>query len=183
MMLRKSIALLATIAVAALGLSACDAAEPTPSTPTTAPAETPNTAPEDERPAHDLADGETFAWVGGLTGDGLLVDPAEFLSGEEARQAAVEAGVIEEGEDLPNDFFIRDESDAASVVPIAEAAGFALLLFEDGTPAETPVDFDEFVAALDGSNPDVYGVMDGVIPATITIEDGEIVSVVQAYLP
>ena len=181
-MLRKNIVLLAAIAVATLGLSACDTAEPTPSTPTTG-AETPTTAPTDERPTHDLVNGETFAWVRGLTGDGLLVDPAEFLSGEEARQAAVEAGVIEEGEDLPNDFFIRDESDETSVVPVAEAAEFALLLFEDGSPVETPVDYAEFVAALDGSNPDVYGVMDGVIPATVTIEGGEIVSVVQAYLP
>lgn len=182
-MLRKNIALLATVAVAVLGLSACDTAEPITDTSTSAPAESPTTPPAEEGPGHDLADGETFAWVRGLTGDGLLVDPAEFLSGEEARQAAVEAGVIEEGEDLPNDFFILDESDETSVVPLADAAEYALLLFEDGSPVETTVDYDEFVAALDGSNPDVYGVMDGVIPATITIEGGEIVSIVQAYLP
>lgn len=182
-MLRKNIALVAAVVIAVLGLSACDSAELDPTTPTTGVAdESPTTVP-DEQGGHDLADGETFAWVRGLTGDGLLVDPAELLSGEDARRAAVEAGVIEEGEDLPNDFFILDESDETSVVPIADGADLALLLFEDGSPAETPVDYDEFVAALDGSNPDVYGVVDGVVPAMITIEGGELVSIVQTYLP
>jgi hypothetical protein len=185
-MLRKNIALMAAVLVAILGLSACDSAAPEPTTPTTPttqmPDETPTTVPDD-RPEHDLADGETFAWLRGLTGDGLIVDPAEMLTGEEARQAAVDAGVIEEGEDLPNDFFILDESDETSVVGLAEGAEFALLLFEDGSPVETAVGYDEFASALEGANPDVYGVMDGVIPATVTIEDGVIVSIVQTYLP
>lgn len=182
-MLRKNIALVATVLVTVLGLSACDMAEPDPTTPTTEVADESTTTVPDEPAGHDLADGEMFAWVRGLTGDGLTIDPAELLSGEEARRAAVEAGVIEEGEDLPNDFFILDESDETSVVPIADGADLALLLFEDGSPTETPVDYDEFVAALDGSNPDVYGVVDGVVPAMITIEGGELVSVVQTYLP
>ncbi len=167
---------------ATLGLAACGT-EPAPTTLTTAPGTLPVETSSTTVPAGGLGDGETFAWVKGLTGDGLLVDPARMLTGEEARRAAVEAGVIEEGEDLPNDFFILDESDATSVVPIASAAEFALLLFEDGSPVETPVDYAEFVAVLDGSNPDVYGVVDGVIPATVTIEEGQVTGVVQTYLP
>jgi hypothetical protein len=38
----------------------------------------------------------------------ISIDYAEFLGGEEAIEAAIEAGVIEPGEDLPNDYFIRN---------------------------------------------------------------------------
>ncbi len=38
----------------------------------------------------------------------LSIDYAEMLSGEEARQAAIEAGVMDPGDDLPDDYFIRN---------------------------------------------------------------------------
>ena len=38
----------------------------------------------------------------------LKIDYAEFLTGEEARQAALDAGEIQPGEDLPNDYYIRN---------------------------------------------------------------------------
>jgi hypothetical protein len=40
----------------------------------------------------------------------ISIDYAEFLTGEEANAAAVEAGVIAPGEDVPNDYFIRNVS-------------------------------------------------------------------------
>ena len=38
----------------------------------------------------------------------LSIDYGEFLTGEEARQAAIEARCIRRDEDLPNDYFIRN---------------------------------------------------------------------------
>jgi hypothetical protein len=38
----------------------------------------------------------------------ISIDYAEFLTGEEANAAAVEAGEIAPGEDVPNDYFIRN---------------------------------------------------------------------------
>lgn len=38
----------------------------------------------------------------------LSIDYAEMLTGEEARRAAVEAGDLPPGEDLPNDYYIRN---------------------------------------------------------------------------
>jgi hypothetical protein len=38
----------------------------------------------------------------------LSIDYAEMLTGEEARQAAIDAGEIQPDEDLPNDYFIRN---------------------------------------------------------------------------
>lgn len=171
------------LAVLALVVSAC-AAQPTdettiPTDQTTIPSED----PADQSPTHDLADGEYFAWLKGLTGDGVIVDPAEMLTGEEARQAAIEAGIISEGEDLPNDFFIRNLDDATEVVPVSATASYRLLLFAEGSPTETEVGYDEFAAVMGGETTDVYGVVDGEMPATIVVENGQIVSVVHVYLP
>lgn len=168
----------ASLAAAVLTLGACSSS----STGETSLPPADNSVPTDS-PAHDLADGVTFAWVRGLTGDGFLIDPAEMLSGEEARLAAVEDGFIGEGEDLPNDFYIRDADDHTSVVAAAPDAEYALMLFDDGTPTETTVSYDEFVAALEGANPDVYGVVEGVIPAMVTIDGGTVTSIIQTYLP
>jgi hypothetical protein len=74
-------------------------------------------------PTADLPDGK---WFGFVTVDGdngptvVTIDIAEILSGEEARKAAVDAGVIEEGEDLPNDFFIYDPDDEIEVLTLAD---------------------------------------------------------------
>ncbi len=40
----------------------------------------------------------------------LRIDYAEFLTGDEAKQAAIKAGQLAPGEELANDYFIRNES-------------------------------------------------------------------------
>ena len=40
----------------------------------------------------------------------LSIDYAEMLSGEEAKQAAIEDGLIKPGEDLDNDYYIRNQN-------------------------------------------------------------------------
>ena len=40
----------------------------------------------------------------------ISIDYAEMLTGQEAMDAAVEAGYIAPGEDLPNDYFIRNDN-------------------------------------------------------------------------
>ncbi len=106
-----------------------------------------------------------------------------MLTGEEARRAAIEAGFISEGEDLPNDFFIANPDATVEVVPLSPDATYRLLLFAQGVPTETEVDYTEFAAVLGGDTVDVYGVADGELPATIVVAGGVIVSVSQVYLP
>lgn len=173
----------AGVAVLVLLLGACgDAGTPDP-----APA--PDPEPDQsipEGPGHELADGETFAWVKGITGDGLLVDPAELLSGEEARQAAVEDGVIGPDEDLPNDVYIRDPDDVTQAVVPSSDAAYSLLVFDEGgSPVQSEVSYDFFTAVLNGGEEasEVYGLFDGAVPATVTIDSGAVVKVVQVYLP
>jgi hypothetical protein len=76
----------------------------------------------------------------------LSIDYAEMLTGEEARQAAIEAGVIEPDEDLPNDYFIRNvntklrEFTISPAVAITTATRWAP---NDGPAA--PCTWEEFV--------------------------------------
>jgi hypothetical protein len=175
---RRLIQTTATTLVAVLLASCAAGTSPEPTEPP------PTSAPVAEQPSHDLADGEIFAWVMGLTGDGFVIDPAALLSGEEARLAAVEDGVIESGEDLPNDVYIRNGDESTSVVMATDGADFTLLLFDgQGSPAETSVSYQELVDALMVGSPDVYGVVDGVLPAMVTLEDGVITRISQVYLP
>ena len=56
--------------------------------------------------------GEHFGYIRSVSAAGpattLAFDEAEFLKGKEAQQAAEEDGVVEPGEAVPNDYYIRD---------------------------------------------------------------------------
>lgn len=178
-MSRPHVRTLALTALTVLVLAACATDTLDPTTPSvTAPVAT-TTPPGDT----GLTDGEYFAWVSGPVGDGFVLDPALLLSGEEAREAAVADGVIAEGEDLPNDVYIDDPEDETFVVAPAGDATYSAVLFADGTPTEAEVTYDELASILSGADPDVYGVVEGVLPATVTIDGGVITSVTQVYLP
>lgn len=175
-----AVAVLSVVILAACG--ATGDGEPDPPTPAPDPIVEPI---DPEAPSHELDDGEFFAWVKGVTGDGLLIDPAEMLSGEDAREAAVADGVIPPDEDLPNDFYIRNLDDTTSVVLPAPDAEYSLLLLDaGGSPVASEVTYDVVAAMLNGdTSQEVYGVMDGELPATVTIVDGMVAEIAQVYLP
>lgn len=135
---------------------------------------------------HDLPDGQAFYFVEGVNADGFIVDQAEFLTGEEAKQAAVDDGVILPGEDLPNDFYIRNGDESTDLVAMAPDATFSMLMFDaDGAINPGAMDYEDLVALMQGgyTGPDVYGVVDGTFPADVVIEDGVIVHLGEVYLP
>ncbi len=135
-------------------------------------------------PGHGLPDGEAFYWVEGVSAGGFIIDPAEFLTGEAAVAAATEDGVIAPGEDLPNDFYIRNSDESTSLVTSAPDASYSMLLFDTaGSISPTAVDYDQLVAILQGTGTDAYGVYEGTFPADVILEDGVIVQIGQVYLP
>jgi hypothetical protein len=77
--------------------------------------------PAETTPAPALADGRYFGYIGGLArADNPPViefDPAEFLTGDEAYEAALADGAIVPGEPVSNDYYIRN--DDRSVVRLA----------------------------------------------------------------
>jgi hypothetical protein len=136
-----------------------------------------------------IADGEWFALVtvgadesGAAT---LGVDLAEMLSGEEARLAAIEDGVISEDEDLPNDFYIDNDDTVLELVHLADDARFVLISGTD-IDERVAVDADTLVALWEGTyeGDPIYGVAPGLpVAMNITITDGRISQAEAVYLP
>ena len=172
------IALLGALALVVAIFLGADTGEEAPSAPTT----TPTTAP----PA--LADGEWFGFVSVVgEGDALMVsfDDAQMLAGEAARQAAVDAGLLEPGEDLPNDFFIANHDETSIELTVSDGAEFFVLSGID-LGVELVTDIDGFESLLSGSydGPPVYGVVAGMpIAMQVDVFGGELIEAHAVYLP
>jgi hypothetical protein len=115
----------------------------------------------------------------------LGVDLAEMLTGEEAKSAAVEDGLIAEGEDLPNDFYIDNEEQGLELLRVGEDAQFALISGSD-TSVQVLVDAPTLAEVYEGTytGEPLYGVPSGTpIAMEVTITDGLVSSGEAVYLP
>ena len=113
------------------------------------------------------------------------VDLAEMLTGEEARDAAVEDGVIEEGEFLPNDFYIDNPDIEYELLRVADEAVFEMIAGED-TTQRIELDVDDFAALYNDTyvGPGIYGVVPlEPIAMDVTVADGLIARAEAVYLP
>lgn len=134
------------------------------------------------------ADGVWFAFIqaGGPGSDGqIVIDPAEMLTGDEAHDAAVDAGVIGEDEDLPNDFFILNPDDEMYLVGFSPSAEISVLPAMD---LESPLTVSgaDLVSILTGSyaGDEIYGVVAGEPAAfEVTVSGGVVTEAEQVYLP
>lgn len=146
----------------------------------------PTTAPTTAPPA--LADGEWFGFVSAV-GEGRTMivsfDEAKMLTGEAARQAAVDAGVIGPGDDLPNDFFIASQSEMSVELAVSDGAEFFVLSGMD-PGVELVTDIDGFESLFSGSydGPPVYGVVAGMpVAMQIDVSGGQLIEAHAVYLP
>lgn len=126
---------------------------------------------------------EFFAFVLSVDDSEITFDRAEILTGEEAHDAAVAAGVIGEDEDLPNDFFISNPDEASQTAALSAAGTYILLGFDEGQAIEeVSVDRDELITALqDGEG--YYGIVVGETPMTLVTSGGEVIAATQVYFP
>ena len=135
-----------------------------------------------------LDDGTWFAFVtvDGETGPTMLtIDPATILVGDEATAAAVEAGVITEGEDVPNDYFIANPESAVWRMPVTADTVIRVLSGLDLSQYLT-IDGVTLEALANGSydGPPVYGVMAGEpIAVNVTVAGGAVTLVEAVYFP
>jgi hypothetical protein len=125
-----------------------------------------------------------FAFVIRAAGTTITYDPARMLTGDEARTAAVAAGVINQGEDLPNDFFISNPDLNTMTAELAQGA-FVVLGFDSNLAiTEVVLDRDAFVGVLNGVDPETYyGIVAGQTPVTLHLRGGVVTGAEQVYLP
>ncbi len=144
---------------------------------------------DDPVPVEDqLADGDWFGYVT-VNGDGdvvtLGVDVAEILTGQAAHDAAVDAGLIEADEELPNDMFILDDETRVFTHTLD---GSALIRVLDGNQPWVQLDVTppELLGLYDGTydGAPVYGIVPGTpIPMNVTVAGGVVSSAEAVYLP
>lgn len=179
----------ATALVLVVGLAAVLAAldSPVGETPTTSTSIPPTTTTGgDSSPS--LEDGEWFGFVTVDTGGDiplLVIDPAEMLTGDAAHDAAVDAGVIAEDEDLPNDYFILNTDEEFLVMPMAPDGTISVVSALDAGN-QGVIDIELLAALMDGtySGDPVYGIAPGSpVPFQVKVVDGAVVNASQVYVP
>ena len=110
----------------------------------------------------------------------LSIDYAEMFSGEEAKQAAIEDGVIKPGEDLDNDYYIRNQNSKKREFTIAADVTIATQTREGGF--DQPATWDEFLSfwgpkPADGAN----HLKD--MPWWIIRDGNEVIDISEQYIP
>jgi hypothetical protein len=129
---------------------------------------------------------EQFAFVRAIDGSEIRYDPATMLTGEEAVEAARADGVLGEGEDLPNDFYISNPDTEETVATLDPDGAYYLIGFSSygGELVNRQLSLDELVAVLNGANSDAfYGIIPGDVPMILTLNGDSAVAARQQYLP
>jgi hypothetical protein len=136
-----------------------------------------------------LSDGRYFAYIQTVDTSSspatLTMDTAEFLSGEEANRAAAEDGVIEEGESVENDYYVRNRDETTVDLPIASDVSVTHIHCNGGCREDLPGTFEDLAASFADPEPktlaDEYRGSDS--QYWVTIEDGEVATIDELYLP
>jgi hypothetical protein len=122
----------------------------------------------------------------------IKVDYLEMLTGEEAKAAAVEDGAISPGEDLPNDYYVRnlttpeeEQEGPGEYGPsfvVYETASITTYTFGDG--GEQAITWDQFVSFWHPTSPPEGGEHMRDVPWWIERdENGYVVSITECALP
>ena len=134
--------------------------------------------------APPLEDGEHFVFVTAFRPSTITVDPALFLVGDPAREAARDAGAVGPEEELPDAFYVQNPDVERVVLNVA--GGFRAHLINAVTlEFGTPLDAEAFASLFDGQVlPDpTYGFTPDGFPMTIRVENGQVTRAEQQYVP
>ncbi len=139
-----------------------------------------------------------FGFLTAVSAGEIVADYAQWLSGDEANQAAFEDGVISSVEEgVPNDYYIRNVNPQLRTLPLADdvavwlispvevtsvevAIGEWLGLFNDGAPWDYETDQ---VPTWDEPYFGYYGAAMLQTPYWFVILDGEVIAIEQQYVP
>ena len=110
----------------------------------------------------------------------LSIDYAEMLTGQEAIDAAIEAGMIQPGEDLPNDYFIRNTNPQKREFEISSPIDITTSTW-DGV-MEKPVNWGQFLSFW-SDNPPEGALHLSEAPWWIEREGQTVIKIDEQYLP
>jgi hypothetical protein len=126
-----------------------------------------------------------LAYVTGFEGGVVSADYVQWFVGEEANIAAREDGVIPEDETVSNDYYIRNDNPQIRELNLSPVAPIVLQACMDEGACVTTVGVtvDQWSELVGGGEPDGWAWYGGSLPYWLTVRDGEIIQVVEQYLP
>ncbi len=148
--------------------------------PSPAPAETPSPTQTPSPPPPALPDGRHFVYVKKLSGTPptatMKFDLAEFLTGEEAAQAAAEHG---DESPPPNDYYIVNDNPKLRTMPLAPGVTIRAIDWTNCCEL-TDVPYTDWAASLKTPTDALHGTA---TQYWIEVADGVIVAIEEQYLP
>lgn len=135
-----------------------------------------------------LDDGRHFGYVRSVDTSSepstIEFDVAEFLIGEAANDAAEDDGAIEEGEGVPNDYYIRNGDESVETLTVSPDVTVTRVHCPAGCEEGTAGDFDGFAASFDDQEASLADDYRGAHSQYwVTVEDGEVAAFDEQYLP
>ena len=137
----------------------------------------------DIEPVTDVtAEGRLFGSIKAVNATSLELDEAEFLTGEAANEAAVEDGYIEEGDTVPNDYYVDDPNQRITWLPISRDVVVELETYaEDGNVGLAPRDYTDLVCIFEETVPIDRSHTQAWYWVTVT--DGVVTRIEEQYVP
>ena len=111
----------------------------------------------------------------------MTFDLTEFLTGEAATKAAIEDGVIEEGDPVPDDYYIRNRNPLLRTMPLAEEVKLLIIDWE----ADLELFRGQLAPLADAfeRNHANAGNYRNTSPYWLRVQDGRILKIQKQYLP
>jgi hypothetical protein len=110
------------------------------------------TAPTTTELVSPLADGRYFGYIRGLVGQGdspvIEFDRADFLTGDEAYEAALADGAIAPGEPVSNDYYIRNTDRSVVRLSVGSQARVTVVSCPASCTEGAQGDLADFLASL-----------------------------------
>lgn len=113
----------------------------------------------------------------------VLFDNAEFLTGREAQEAAIRAGVCTEetrDECTPNDYFIENIDTRTQKIELSEDVSISMETYVSGIPgdAKEPISLVTFTEII--NDPSLHW---NKLPYWITLQNSKITQIKEQYIP
>jgi hypothetical protein len=111
----------------------------------------------------------------------ISIDYAEMLTGQQAINAAVAAGVIQPGESLPNDYFIRNTNPAKRQFEVSDPVDITTSTWHG--EMNMPVTWQQFKSFWSATPPDAEAVYLRDSPWWIERDGQTVIKIDEQYLP
>lgn len=111
----------------------------------------------------------------------LLIDEAEWYVGDDANREAREDGVIGPRERIPNDYYIRNDDRSRTSLGVAEHVVIVTSTDGGNIPAPSCRTWKQWTAAF--RDPEPFQTSLKRSPYWLTVRSGEVMRVVEQYLP